>query len=101
MSLSAADLALPWQQRNTKVEGVARAALAFLKTGAVLTSWELALLIGPTPAQLAETRKLAQILTRIAPHLGPLATHDGETVTRFGKQLTRWRWHGQNGGTNV
>lgn len=98
---------LPWRQRNAHVERAVRTYLADKRyRGVNMGSIELAYaLLGydtahdgrPLPSSLEgkNAAKLATLLTKMAPYMGPLATHDGEAIRHFGKLGRRWRWHGQ------
>lgn len=87
--------ALPWRQRNAEVERALREFLA--DEAGTFATFDLACRLWPQglqPANASQVTKLAQLLTRLAPYMGPLATHDGETITRYRKRWRRWRWHG-------
>lgn len=86
--------ACPWRQRNAAIEAAARAKLGQIARGETLTSFDFAGILDPN-AEKEDRAKLAQILSRMAPFLGGLATHDGEKIIRFGRQWQRWNWHGQ------
>lgn len=89
---------LPWRERNALVEAAVRECLADAYGSG--STEQLAVAISPNSHWGDDHAKIAKLLARLAPHIGPpLATHDGETVTRNGKTWRRWRWHGQRGGT--
>ena len=90
--------ALPWRQRNASVEAATRACLGRLPQGTVLSTWDLAVKLLPLKAELEDARKLSQLLSRMAPYVEPLATHDGETIIRYGRRWKRWQWHEQRKG---
>lgn len=83
---------LPWRQRNAAVEAALRYFLSRCepRTVAPLSTMELA-------EKLGGDSKLAQLLTRLAPYLSPLARHDGETIMRYGRRWKRWQWYPTDG----
>jgi hypothetical protein len=87
--------ALPWRQRNAAVEAATRTYLGRVPEGTVLSTWDLAAKLLPFKAELEDARRLSQLLSRMAPYVKPLATHDGETIVRYGRRWKRWQWHGQ------
>lgn len=97
--------ALPWRQRNAHVECAIRTYLAAKLPDFVISSMNLAQQLCPfdtCPGWYGITygtgiAELAQTLAKMAPYMGPLATHDGEVIYRYGRQWRRWQWHGQGG----
>ena len=88
---------LPWRQRNAAIEAALRACLGRMKAGAVMSTFDLAGIMDPALTK-ADRGKLAQLLSRMAPYVEPLATHDGETIIRYGRRWKRWQWHEQRKG---
>lgn len=88
---------LPWRERNTLVEAAVREYLV-QSCHEILDSAEIAFELWPSSRPSwhhLEVSGLTRLLTRLAPHMHGLATHDGETITCNGKTWRRWRWHGQ------
>lgn len=91
---------MPWRLRNAMVEAEVRAILQGMHESAVLSTLELATFVvgakyvgGTGPER--PVVEAAQLLSRMAPHLPALATHDGEEIIRYGRRWRRWQWHGQ------
>jgi hypothetical protein len=86
-----------WKQRNRVVELAMRDYLASVPRAQVLATSFLA---GKLHEILAnddlDASKISSILTKLAPWMGKLATHDGEVFEAFGRINRRWRWHGQS-----
>lgn len=80
-----------WKKRNALVETALRLYLAATPVGRVLSTVELSQAIA-TPET---ARDVGLILTKLAPWMGKLATHDGEAFIAYGRANKRWRWHGQ------
>lgn len=96
--------ALKWRPRYAIVERHVREYLA-AQRGITMGTIELAHALlghdcahGGRPAKGSQEHKdaseLAQMLVKMAPHMGPLATHDGEKIIRYGRQWQRWTWRG-------
>ena len=87
-----------WRTRNRLLEEAMRKHLAAVPRGTVLSTIELAeaLLHYPVPllADL-DQRQVGSVLTKLAPWMSSLATHDGEEFIAYGRKNKRWRWHGQ------
>lgn len=82
---------LPWKSRNAAVEAALRGLLAArLASLPALSTRELA-------AALGGDDDLAGVLSKLAPWMGKLATHDGPKFKAFGRIMTRWQWRGQCG----
>lgn len=92
--------AMPWRQRNASVEVALKIFLGQMPATLTFSTMELAArLVG---AEIAEDKRpdetaaaVAKLLSRMAPYMAPLASHDGETIIRYGRKRRRWRWHGQ------
>lgn len=91
-----------WKDRNAAIEAAARDYLgkADAKTIAPMGSYELAQKLALDHRLIAHklsAGEMARILSRIAPYMPGLATHDGETMQRYGRTWQRWRWHPKGG----
>jgi hypothetical protein len=79
-----------------------RVMLGRIPKGTTLSTLELAARLVDHPFSATERTpfcvgKAAKLLSRMAPHMGELATHDGEVINDpKGPTWRRWRWHGQS-----
>lgn len=89
-----------WKERNAEIQAAARAHLASEAAAGrhdPVSTFVLAEAIKTKVGM--DAGKVSQILSRMAPHVGAMATHDGPEIVRYGRKWKRWQWHPQ-GGTN-
>ena len=91
-------MTIDWRKRNAAVEAALREYLSLAPRGTVLGTQALAEALHakafPFTAGL-DPKGTGSVLTKLAPWMGQLATHDGEKFFAYGRQNVRWRWHGQ------
>ncbi len=94
MSSFAWDVArrLKWRDRNRAVENALRAYLGAQPVSVVLSTKALAEALTPGGSK---DEQLLTILSKQAPWMGKLATHDGPEFKSYGKVMRRWQWRGQ------
>lgn len=81
---------LPWRQRNELIETSLREYLAAVPRARTMSTAELARELCP-----GDPKYTGSVLTKLAPWMSSLATHDGEEFIAYGRKNRRWRWHGQ------